>query len=99
METQRQCNDLAIKRTTPLLLGLFSVVTLMADRLIEKRGKPVRAAARYAKTQFTFADAIAIVRRCLWSNCHFSTSDQNGEVVEISRSLFERLTDAVCYAA
>jgi hypothetical protein len=99
METQRQWNDLAIKRTTPLLLGMFSVMTLMADRLIEERGKQIRIAAWYAKTQLTFADAIAMVRRCLWRSCHYSTSSQTEEAVKIPRSLFERLTDAVCYAA
>ena len=45
METQRQWADLAIARTTPRLLGLFSLVTLMADRL-EPRGELlVRGAA------------------------------------------------------
>lgn len=29
VETQRQWSDKAIARTTPLLMGLFSVVTLM----------------------------------------------------------------------
>jgi hypothetical protein len=35
IETQRQWNDLAIARTTPVLFGLFSMVALMADRLIK----------------------------------------------------------------
>lgn len=33
VETQRQWSDQAIARTTPCLLGLFSLVALMADRL------------------------------------------------------------------
>ncbi len=37
-ETQRQCSELAIRRTTPALLGLFSLVALFADR-------PMRRAA------------------------------------------------------
>jgi len=99
IETQRQWNDLAIARTTPALFGLFSMVTLMADRLIKKAVKPVRTAAWYKKQTPTFADAIAMVRHCLWSGCHFSTSASSGDVVKIPRSLLERLTDAVCYAA
>src|ERR1044071_128828 len=99
VETQRQWNDVAIKRATPVLLGMFSMVTLLADSLIREQGKPVRRAAWYAKTQVTFADAIAMVRRWIWSSCHFSTSSQAEEVVKIPRSLLERLTDAVCYAA
>jgi hypothetical protein len=99
IETQRQWSDLAIARTTPALFGLFSMVTLMADQLIRNEVKPVRTAAWYEKQRPTFADAIAIVRRCLWSNCHFSTSGNTKDVVKVPRSLLERLTDAVCYAA
>ncbi len=98
IETQRQWNDLAIARTTPALLGLFSIITLMDDRLIKAEVKPVRTAAWYEKQKPTFADGIAIVRRCLWSSCHFSTSGQNSDVIKVPRSLLERLTDADCYA-
>jgi hypothetical protein len=99
IETQRQWNDLAIARATPVLFGLFSMVALMANQLIKTEVKPIRTAAWYEKQTPTFADAIAIVRRCLWSNCHFSTSSNHSDVVKIPRSLLERLTDAVCYAA
>lgn len=99
VETQRQWNDLAIARTTPTLCGLFSLVTLLADSLIKGQSIPVRTAAWYAKEQPTFIDALAVVRRCVWGSCHFQTSHLGVEVVKIPRSLFERLTDAVCYAA
>lgn len=45
VETQRQWSDLAILRTTPCLLGLFSIVALMADRLEANGGFPLRLAA------------------------------------------------------
>jgi DDE superfamily endonuclease len=99
METQRQWSDMAIARTTPVVLGLFSIVTLLADRLSKRQALPVRTAAWYTKELPTFADAMALVRRCLWSGCHFSTLRQKSEVVKIPRSVLERLTDAVCYAA
>jgi hypothetical protein len=99
IETQRQWNDLAIGRTTPALFGLYSVVTLMTHTLLRSEARVVRAAAWYAKARPTFADAIALVRRELWSACYFSPSEVSPEVVEIPRSLFERLTDTVCYAA
>lgn len=99
IETQRQWNDLAIARTTPALFGLFSLITLMADALIQKQTTVVRQAAWYTKQHPTFSDAIAIVRRCLWSSCHFSTSSRDSDVVKIPRSLLERFTDALCYAA
>ena len=99
IETQRQWNDLAIARSTPILFGLFSLLTLMANTLIKDQTKVVRTAAWYAKEQPTFSDALALVRRCLWSSCHFQTSESETDIVKIPRSLFERLTDAVCYAA
>lgn len=99
METQRQWSDLAIARTTPLLFGLFSLVTLLANSLIKDQTKIVRTAAWYTKEQPTFSDALALVRRCLWSSCHFQMSLSETDIVKIPRSLLERLTDAVCYAA
>ena len=99
LETQRQWNDWAIGRTTPALFGLYSLVTLMAHALQEAEACVVRTAAWYAKARPTFSDALAVVRRELWSTCHFSISRAKPEVVEIPRSLVERLTDAVCYAA
>jgi hypothetical protein len=98
METQRQWSDLAIARTTPVVLGLFSLVTMMADGLIKGQSMEVRQAAWYQKELPTFADAIALVRRLLWTSCHFSTSSQSSDVLKVPRSLLERLTDTVCYA-
>lgn len=64
-ETQRQWSDMAIRRTTPALLGLFSLVTLFAHRnhrMIEAAGAFRRQAAWYHKSLPTFADALALVR-------------------------------------
>ena len=49
VETQRQWSDLAILRTTPALLGVFSLVTIFAHQLLDERPFPVRQAAWYAK--------------------------------------------------
>ena len=74
VETQRQWSDLAIARTTPVLLGLFSIVTLLAHRLARSGQLPIRQAAWYIKTQATFSDAIAAVRQQLWHPANFFTS-------------------------
>jgi len=99
IETQRQWNDWAIGRTTPALFGLYSLVTLIAHSLLQTETPVVRTAAWYAKMRPTFSDALAVVRRELWSACHFSMSACADEMVKIPRSVFERLTDTVCYAA
>jgi len=96
LETQRQWADLAIARTTPCLLGLFSLVALMADRLSLRGELLVRGAAWCEKDHGTFADALAAVRRQLWQRPGFSMSDPPTETLKISQSLFERLIDAVC---
>jgi hypothetical protein len=45
METQRQWSDKAIARTTPCLLALFSIVTLLAAQLPARQRQRIAAAA------------------------------------------------------
>ena len=99
VETQRQWADLAIARTTPTLLGLFSVVTLLAHALSAHQHVSPRQAAWYAKATPTFADALALVRSHIWRHAHFSLSQKDYDLVQIPRLLFECLTDTLCYAA
>lgn len=99
VETQRQWSDKAIARTTPILMGLFSIVTLIAHRLQTSRGVPVRVSAWYAKHQPTFSDALALVRARWWQHQSFSMSVETTEVVKIPAALLEHLTETLCYAA
>lgn len=55
VETQRQWSDKAIARTTPLLLALFSLVTLIAHQHNTQQPIPVRTRAWYRKTKPTLA--------------------------------------------
>jgi hypothetical protein len=99
VETQRQWSDLAILRTTPALLGLFSLVTLFAQARLDGQPMPIRQAAWYAKPAPTFSDTLAFVRQLLWPVTVFSTSPASDDVVEIPRALFDRLTDTLAFAA
>jgi hypothetical protein len=98
VETQRQWSDRAIRRTTPALLGLFSLVTLLAHPHMANGGC-LRQAAWYPKSRPTFADALAVVRRHLWRQVTVSTSPDGVDVVQVPRAAMERLTEALCYAA
>ena len=98
-ETQRQWSEMAIRRTTPALLGLFSFVTLFAHYRMRQAASAFRRAAWYHKAHPTFADALALVRKELWANATFYGSPANPETVKVPRAFVERLTDAVCYAA
>jgi len=99
VETQRQWSDRAILRTTPALLGLFSLVTLFAHQLLQGQKLPVRQAAWYSKALPTFADTLAFVRKQLWPVALSYRSPAKPEMVEIPRALFERLTETLAFAA
>lgn len=101
IETQRQWSDKAIARTTPLLLGLFSWITLVAHTF-HLSGQPVvvRQSAWYIKTLPTFSDALALVRFQLWAAFPtFQTSREPPDLIKVSRPLFVSLVETLCYAA
>jgi hypothetical protein len=99
METQRQWSDLAIARTTPGLLGLVSLIVLIAYELAPAHQLPIQQAAWYAKTEATFADVIAFVRRQIWSARYFVKSTANADLVLIPQTYAAQLLNAVTYAA
>jgi hypothetical protein len=98
-ETQRQWSELAIRRSTPVLLGLFSLVTLFAHRRMAQAAGAFRQAAWYHKTHPTFAEALALAHKELWAQETFRGSSRDTETVRVPRAFMERLTDALCYAA
>ncbi len=99
METQRQWSDLAILRTTPAFWGLFSLVSLFAQTLLDGKPLPVSQSAWYTKALPTFADTLAFVCHQFWPVALFCMSPTKPDMVEIPRALFERLTDTLAFAA
>jgi len=99
VETQRQWNEQAIARTTPALMGLFSLIALMAHPHFLRGEQPIRQASWYPKAQPTFADAIACVRRQIWRSQDFVMSASHPDRTKIIPVLHQRLIDALCYAA
>jgi hypothetical protein len=106
VETQRQWSSAAIARTTPVLMGLFSLVTLLAQQLVDQQSPLVRVwgvrqSAWYSKDRATFADAIAWVRRHIWSHARgpFYTSHFKTNREKLQNAVLERMTDLLCYAA
>jgi hypothetical protein len=99
-ETQRQCSEMAIRRTTPALLGLFSLVTVFAHGRMRQAAGAFRQAAWYRKRHPTFADALALVRKELWAQEQtFCGSPADTDTIKIPKAFVECLTDALCYAA
>ncbi len=97
VETQRQWSDAAITRTTPTLLSLFSLVTLLAHRSARHNTLPVRQAAWYVKDTPTFSDALALVRRQIWQSQHFSISTSQGDIAKIPLAELQPWLDTLCY--
>jgi hypothetical protein len=96
VETQRQWSDLAVLRTTPALLALFSLVTLWASHLAIERGPPIECVRWYRKSRPTFSDALAQVRRELWAAQLFTTSPLTGTTQNASADLIDRLLLVAC---
>jgi hypothetical protein len=99
VETQRQWSDLAILRTTPALLGLFSLVTVFAHQLLQGQELTARQAAWYQKTVPTFSDTLALVRQQLWPVSISWMSSAKPDMVIIPKAVFNRLTDTLAFAA
>ncbi len=99
IETQRQWSERAIARTTPILLALFSVVTLFAHQLLQGQALPVRQTAWYTKPMPTFADTLAFVRQHLWPSIISSMSPPTTDVVKIPHAVFHHVTETLAYAA
>lgn len=98
VETQRQWSDKAITRTTPALLGLFSLVTLLANALLTRHDITIHSTAWYPKTLPTFSDALALVRSRLWAYFTFQTSQDDPDMIKVPRALLERFNDLLCYS-
>jgi len=98
VETQRQWSDGAIARTTPALLGLFSLVILLAHHSTRRQKLPIRQSAWYRKALPTFSDALAVVRYTVWHHSSFPISRSQSNITKMPNALLSRFADALCYA-
>ena len=97
VETQRQWSDPAVLRTTPLLLGLYSIVALYVHQHAERLALSPRRAAWYPKPAATFADALARLRHHLWFE-HLVTLVRESDMTEPIPPELRRLVEVACYA-
>ena len=99
METQRQWSALAIVRTTPCLLGLFSLVVLFASRLQPDGKIPILTTAWYKKTEATFSDCLILVRKHLWNSWFHVKSAQKADFVSLPAADWEHLLSCLSAVA
>jgi hypothetical protein len=98
-ETQRQWSDKAIARTTPVLLGLFSLVTLLALQLSQSDPIPGSATAWYRKVEPTFTDCLALVRQHLWRVRYLVNSTPEAASMQFPPEVFDLLIHGIPLAA
>ena len=94
VETQRQWSRLATARSTPALLGLFSLTVLLGHAIHPGGAIPVAAAAWYPKDQATFSDVLAAVRRHLWRDELLHRPLPDGEQITLTPSGLARVMQA-----
>ena len=99
LETQRQWSDRALARTTPCLLGLFSLVVLLTQRLQPDGQVPVLTAAWYKKPEATFSDCLVLVRKHLWRSLNSVNSASRAESVSFPAPIWEHLLSCLAGAA
>jgi hypothetical protein len=99
VETQRQWSDRAIARSTPCLLGLFSIVTLLAAQLGQRARTAVWIDSWYRKSHPTFSDSLAAVRQHIWCEAGLFMSRHRCKTTKLPRSLQQGLIHALCHAA
>jgi hypothetical protein len=99
VETQRQWSDRAVARTTPCLLALFSIVTLLAAQLTARDRRQVAQTAWYHKQQPTFSDTLAAVRQAIWREQAFMTSRRRSDSANVRVAPPDAWAYALCYAA
>jgi len=99
VETQRQWSDQAIARTTPVLLALFSIATVLALQLSQGGQIPVPVTAWYRKAEPTFADCLALVRWHLWRARYLVNSTAEAELMQFPREALELLIHGFPLAA
>lgn len=92
VETQRQWSDTAIHRTTPMLMGLFSLTCIIAYKLTKGTLLPAISTAWYKKSdQATFSDVITYVKQAISRKKQLNACIINDDFVQIPRKDFDEI--------
>jgi hypothetical protein len=98
-ETPRQHVAPSVLRTAPCLLGLFSVICLIFAEHTRRHPIQVRSTPWYLKTEPTFSDAIATVRRLFWEETIFKKASYHKSFNKLPPKLRNLLLDYLSLAA
>ena len=95
VESVRNRKKESVLRSFPLLMGLFSLISLWYFDRFKERAKVTTAQDWYQKDQPTFADAIKAMRKEIWDLNLFSMLPKNNDIKKISRPFMAFLSDSL----
>ena len=98
LETTRGRSEPTVLRAAPCLFGLYSVVALVYERLRSRRRSTARVGWA-GQVEATFSDAMATVRRWLWSDWVFAHRGRGEAFSKLPRALRNLLLSALAPAA
>jgi hypothetical protein len=98
-ETTRQRVANSVLRTGPCLLGLFSLVSLVFAEHVRRHRVHPMATEWYEKSELTFSDAIATVRRLFWEHSVFEKPADHDAFEKLPARLRCLLLDQLSRAA
>jgi hypothetical protein len=98
-ETTRQHVAKSVLRTAPCLLGLFSVVSLIYGEYTRRHRIHIRQTPWYVKTEPTFSDALATVRRLFWQQTLFQQPCYRKSFQELPSKFRNWMLDQLSHAA
>ena len=98
-ETPRQRTATSVLRTGPCLLGLFSVVCLIFAEHARHHRLRVRGTAWYTKTEPTFSDALATVRRLFWLETILKHPAHHAAFTKLPPQVRDLVLDSLALAA
>jgi hypothetical protein len=98
-ETPRQYVAKSVLRAAPCLLGLFSIICLIFAEHIRRHRIRIRSTQWYVKTEPTFSDVIAAVRRLFWEETIFEKASHHKGFKKLPPKLRNMLLDYLSQAA
>jgi hypothetical protein len=100
VQTPRNWSSTSVLRSFPCLMGLFSIVCLIFADLVQASGQLAsRQVPGYAKSEPTFVDALATVRRSIWSAMLLQNPGVPAGLPKLQLSFANTLIEHLSYAA
>ena len=96
--TPRSWKRTSVLRTAPCLLGCWSLVCLIYHRHTRGEGARPLSTAWHENAGPTFADAVASVRRLLWSQTVLKQADRNNVFQKLPATLRDTLLEQLSRA-